>query len=279
MNTKQRISINCKGSLVDLSKPKVMGILNLTPDSFYDGGSYNSIDAACIQCNKMIEDGADFIDLGAYSSKPGTEEVSEEEELKRLLPTLEKLTVEFPQTLFSIDTFRSKIASMSIDRGAAIINDISAGGFDPEMLNTVGKHQVPFIAMHMQGNPATMQIKPTYDNVVDEVVFFFSEKINEARAAGINDIILDPGFGFGKTKVHNFELLKKLETFQCFNVPVLAGVSRKSMIYKTLNIDAASALNGTTVLHTIALTKKAQLLRVHDVKEAKECIELLEALQ
>jgi dihydropteroate synthase len=256
-----------------------MGILNLTPDSFFDGGNYNKVDAALVQCEKMIKEGADFIDVGAYSSKPGTEEVSEVEELKRLLPTFEKLKFEFPQTLFSIDTFRSKVAAQTIDRGAALINDISAGAFDPEMLTTVGKHQVPFIAMHMQGRPETMQLQPVYTNVVDEVVFFFSKKIKEAQTAGINDIIIDPGFGFGKTKEHNFELLKQLETFQCFDVPVLAGVSRKSMIYKTLNIKAETALNGTTVLHTLALSKKAQILRVHDVKEAKECIDLLEALQ
>jgi len=279
MNTKHHMTINCQGTLVDLSKPKIMGILNLTPDSFFDGGNHNSIDAALVQCEKMITEGADFIDVGAYSSKPGTKEVSEEEELRRLLPTFEKMKLAFPQILFSIDTFRSKVAAQTIDCGAALINDISAGAFDSDMLSTVGKHQVPFVAMHMQGKPATMQLQPKYKNVVDEVIFFFSKKVKEARAAGINDIILDPGFGFGKTKEHNFELLKQLETFQCFDVPVLAGVSRKSMIYKTLNIEAETALNGTTVLHTVALTKKAQILRVHDVKEAKECIDLLEALQ
>jgi dihydropteroate synthase len=279
MNTKHHRTINCSGTLVDLAKPKIMGILNLTPDSFFDGGNYNKVDAALAQCEKMIKEGVDFIDVGAYSSKPGTEEVSEEEELKRLLPTFEKLKFEFPQTLFSIDTFRSKVAAQTIDRGAALINDISAGALDPEMLTTIGKHQVPFIAMHMQGRPETMQLQPVYTNVVDEVVFFFSKKIKEAQTAGINDIIIDPGFGFGKTKKHNFELLKQLETFQCFDVPVLAGVSRKSMIYKTLNIKAETALNGTTVLHTLALSKKAQILRVHDVKEAKECINLLEVLQ
>ena len=279
MKTKHHRTINCSGTLVDLAKPKIMGILNLTPDSFFDGGNYNKVGAALAQCVKMIKEGADFIDVGAYSSKPGTEEVSEEEELKRLLPTFEKLKFEFPQTLFSIDTFRSKVAAQTIDRGAALINDISAGALDPEMLTTIGKHQVPFIAMHMQGRPETMQLQPVYTNVVDEVVFFFSKKIKEAQTAGINDIIIDPGFGFGKTKKHNFELLKQLETFQCFDVPVLAGVSRKSMIYKTLNIKAETALNGTTVLHTLALSKKAQILRVHDVKEAKECIDLLEALQ
>ena len=192
MNTKHHRTINCSGTLVDLAKPKIMGILNLTPDSFFDGGNYNKVGAALAQCVKMIKDGADFIDVGAYSSKPGTEEVSEEEELKRLLPTFEKLKFEFPQTLFSIDTFRSKVAAQTIDRGAALINDISAGAFDPEMLTTVGKHQVPFIAMHMQGRPETMQLQPLYTNVVDEVVFFFSKKIKEAQIAGINDIIIDP---------------------------------------------------------------------------------------
>lgn len=279
MNTKQSMTINCRGTLIDFSKPKIMGILNLTPDSFFDGGSYNSVEAAHIQCDKMIREGTDFIDLGACSAKPGSEKVSEDEELKRLLPVLERLIQEFPETHFSIDTFRSKVAEETIERGAALINDISAGTLDSQMIPTVGKFQVPYIAMHMQGKPSTMQLNPAYTNVVDELVFFFSEKIKEARAAGINDIILDPGFGFGKTKAHNYEILKKLETFQCFDSPILAGVSRKSMIHKTLNIEAADALNGTTVLHTIALTKKAQLLRVHDVKEAKECIDLLEALQ
>lgn len=279
MNTKHSMTINCKGTLIDFSKPKIMGILNLTPDSFYDGANYNNINNALAQCEKMIFEGVDFIDVGAFSSKPAAEEVSEEKELKRLLPVLEKLVSTFPSVFFSVDTFRSRVASEALDCGASLINDISAGSFDSEMMQTVGKYKVPFIAMHMQGNPRTMQLNPSYTNVVDEIVAFFSRKIKEALAAGINDIILDPGFGFGKTKTNNFEILKKLDTFQILDKPILAGVSRKSMIYKTLGIDAASALNGTSVLHAVALSKNAQILRVHDVKEAKECINLLEVLQ
>tara|TARA_B100000767_G_scaffold273917_1_gene305418 strand:- start:1685 stop:2506 length:822 start_codon:yes stop_codon:yes gene_type:complete len=273
------MTINCKGTLIDFSGPKIMGILNLTPDSFYDGGIHDNFKNALVQCEKMIFEGANFIDVGAFSSKPGAEEVSEEEELKRLLPTFEKLVLEFPSMFFSIDTFRSKVATKALECGAAIINDISAGTFDTNMLSTIGRFKVPFIAMHMQGKPNSMQINPKYSNVVEEIVYFFSEKIKEANDAGISDIIIDPGFGFGKTNTHNFEILKKLETFQHFEKPILAGLSRKSMIHKTLDIDAASALNGTSILNTVALSKKAQILRVHDVKEAKECIDLLEALQ
>ena len=279
MNTKRSMTINCRGNLIDFSKPKIMGILNLTPDSFFDGGNFNSIDHATEQCERMILEGADFIDIGAVSPKPGANQVKENEELNRLLPVLEKLITEFPEMYFSIDTFRSKVASEALELGASIINDISAGGFDSEMLAVVGRHKAPYIAMHMQGKPSDMQLNPKYGNLMEELIFFFTEKIKEAHTAGINDLIIDPGFGFGKTKEHNFDILKNLEDFQNLNTPVLAGISRKSMIYKTLQVDAASALNGTTVLNTIALSKKAQIIRVHDVKEAKECIDLLEALQ
>mgnify|MGYP003687454929 FL=1 len=279
MNTKRSMTINCRGNLIDFTKPKIMGILNLTPDSFFDGGNFNSIDHATKQCERMILEGADFIDIGAVSSKPGANQVKENEELNRLLPVLEKLITEFPEMYFSIDTFRSKVASEALELGASIINDISAGGFDSEMLAVVGRHKAPYITMHMQGKPSDMQLNTQYGNLMEELIFFFSEKIKEAHTAGINDLIIDPGFGFGKTKEHNFDILKNLEDFQNLNTPVLAGISRKSMIYKTLQVDAASALNGTTVLNTIALYKKAQIIRVHDVKEAKECIDLLEALQ
>ena len=279
MNTTQAMSINCKGTLVDLSKPKIMGILNLTPDSFFDGGKYNNEDAALKQCEKMISEGADFVDVGTYSSKPGANEISEDEELNRLLPTLERILKEFPETFFSIDTFRSTVALKALDRGAALINDISAGNLDPKMLETVGKYKVPFIAMHMQGTPSSMQLNPTYENIMEELIYFFSEKIKEAHSAGINDVIIDPGFGFGKTIPHNYEILKKLEAFHSLNTPILVGISRKSMIYKKLGTSASLALNGTSILNTVALSKKAQILRVHDVKEAKECVYLLEALQ
>ena len=272
------MTLNCNGTLVDLSEPKVLGVLNLTPDSFFDGGHYNQMDTAVSQCEKMLHDGADFIDLGAYSSRPGADDVSEQEELNRLIPVLEVLLKKFPEALFSIDTFRAKVAQEALDRGAHMINDISAGNLDDQMLMTVGKYPVPYIAMHMQGTPQNMQDQPQYQDPFAEISLFFSEKIQACNAAGINDVILDPGFGFGKKVEHNYHILQRLEHLQQFNVPVLAGVSRKSMIYKVLETTAEEALNGTTVLHTVALMKKAQLLRVHDVKEAKECIRLLAQL-
>ena len=273
------MTINCNGRLVDLASPKILGILNLTPDSFFDGGHFQETSNAIKQCEKLLNEGADFIDLGAYSSRPGAKEVTEEEELNRLIPVLEALKKAFPTALFSIDTFRAKVAQESLDRGAAMINDISAGNLDAQMLSTVGQYSVPYIAMHMQGKPKTMQDNPTYTDLFSEMMHFFSAKLLDCRAAGIDDIILDPGFGFGKTMEHNFSLLKQFDRFQAFNCPVMAGISRKSMIYKTLGTDATDALNGSTVLHTVALLKKAQLLRVHDVKEAKECVSLLEQLQ
>lgn len=272
------MTLNCNGTLVDLSKPKVLGVLNLTPDSFFDGGHYNQLDAAVNQCEKMLHDGADFIDLGAYSSRPGADDVSEQEELNRLIPVLEVLLKKFPEALFSIDTFRAKVAQEALDLGAHMINDISAGNLDDQMLMTVGKYAVPYIAMHMQGTPQNMQNQPQYQDPFAEISLFFSEKIQACFAAGINDVVLDPGFGFGKKVEHNYHILQRLEHLHQFNVPVLAGVSRKSMIYKVLETTAEEALNGTTVLHTVALMKKAQLLRVHDVKEAKECIRLLAQL-
>ena len=272
------MTLNCNGTLVDLSTPKILGILNLTPDSFYDGGKHNKKNAALEQCEKMLEQGADFIDLGAYSSKPGATDVSESEEKKRLLPVLEALLKHFPNALFSIDTFRSSVAHEALELGAHMINDISAGLLDSEMLTTVGKYPVPYIAMHMQGTPKEMQKEPKYEDVFAEVAHFFSERIQMCYAAEINDVILDPGFGFGKTVQHNYALLQRFQNFQQFKLPVLAGVSRKSMIYKILDSSPEAALNGTTVLHTIALMKKAQILRVHDVREAKECIQLLAQL-
>lgn len=273
------MTLNCNDALVDLSSPKILGILNLTPDSFYDGGKHQNIDAALQQCEKMIAEGADFIDLGAYSSRPGAEEVSPTEEIDRLLPVLIVLRKQFPTTLFSIDTFRANVAKAALEEGAHMINDISAGNLDPAMLSTVGKYPVPYIAMHMQGKPKDMQNAPSYEDVYQEIMRFFSEKINACYAAGINDVILDPGFGFGKTVEHNYHLLDRFERFQDFKLPVLAGVSRKSMIYKVLDTTPEESLNGTTVLHTVALIKKAQLIRVHDVKAAKECIRLLEELR
>jgi dihydropteroate synthase len=269
-----KMTINCKGQLIDLSTPKVMGILNVTPNSFFDGGKYKNESEMLSQVGKMLSDGATFIDIGAYSSKPSAEFVSEEEELQRIVPIVNLILEYYPETLISIDTFRSEVAKVCIENGAAIINDISAGNLDDKMLETVAKYNVPYIMMHMRGTPETMQKMTSYENIVKEMLFYFSEKVAQARSLGINDLIIDPGFGFAKTLDQNYEVLQKMELFQILELPLLAGVSRKSMIYKTLNSSAEEALNGTTVLNTIALTKGAKILRVHDVKEAMECVTL-----
>ncbi|AXT56347.1 dihydropteroate synthase [Aquimarina sp. AD1] len=269
------MTINCKGSLIDLSTPKVMGILNLTPDSFYDGGKYKDESQILHQAEKMLREGATFIDLGAYSSRPGADHISIEEEENRILPIITLLLSKFPNTILSIDTFRSKIAKQCVEAGASIINDISAGSLDKEMIKTVGKLKVPYIMMHMKGTPQTMKSLNQYDNLIKDVQLYFSKKIIEAKKEGINDIIIDPGFGFAKNINQNFELLKKLDLFNLQGLPILVGVSRKSMIYKSLKIDPSKSLNGTTSLNTIALLKGASILRVHDVKEAMECITLM----
>ncbi|WP_320815718.1 dihydropteroate synthase [Flavobacterium sp.] len=273
------MTINCKGNLIDLSTPKIMGILNITPDSFYDGGSYNNESEILSQVEKMINDGATFIDVGGYSSKPNSEFVSEEEELNRILPLVQLILSKFPDVLLSIDTFRSNVAKQAINKGAVLINDISAGLLDDKMLVTVADLQVPYIMMHMKGTPQTMQSLAKYDDVVKEVMFYFSERVNAARKLGINDVIVDPGFGFAKTLEHNYEIMQKLDFFSILELPILVGISRKSMIYKLLENSAQEALNGTTVLNTIALQKGAQILRVHDVKEAQECIKIYTQLK
>ena len=272
------MTLNCNGQLIDLNTPKIMGILNLTPDSFYDGGKYIDVENALRKTEEMLLDGATFIDIGAFSSKPGAEEISEEEESRRLFPVLEKLVGEFPHALFSIDTCRSQIADESLKIGACMINDISGGKFDSKLMEVVGKHSAPYVLMHMKGSPKNMQDNPKYDDIIQEMLYYFSEKVQEAYGHGINDIIIDPGFGFGKNIDHNYELLKNLELFHALKLPLLVGISRKSMIYKKLNIKPQQALNGTSVLHSVALLKGAQILRVHDVKEAKECVDLLETL-
>lgn len=272
------MTINCKGKLISLETPKVMGILNCTPDSFFDGGKYNNESELLSQVEKMLVDGATFVDVGAYSSKPNASFVSEEEEISRILPVIELILKNFPETLISIDTFRSKVAEKSIEIGAAIINDISAGNLDDKMMETVAKLQVPYIMMHMKGTPQTMQSLANYDSIIKEMLFYFSEKIALARNLGINDLIVDPGFGFAKTTEQNFEVMKQLELFQILDLPILVGISRKSMIYKTLETTAQNSLNGTTFLNTISLQKGAKILRVHDVKEAVECVKLFEAL-
>lgn len=273
------MNISCKGKLIDLTTPKIMGILNLTPDSFYDGGVFNNTDRALAQTEKMLLEGATFIDVGGASSKPGAVEISIDEELARVLPIIEEIQKRFPEAIISIDTYRSVVAQQAVATGAAIVNDISGGNVDAKMLGTVGAlGGVPYIAMHMQGKPQNMQDNPSYDNVLVAIRSFFAAKIDEAHKAGIHDIIIDPGFGFGKTLDHNYSLLKSLSSMQMDGIPMLIGLSRKSMIHKLLEIEAADALNGTTVLNTIALQQGAQILRVHDVKEAQQAIHLIEKL-
>lgn len=270
------MTINCKGRLIDLSFPKVMGILNSTPDSFYDGGKYKDEKSTLLQVEKMLNEGAAFIDVGAYSSRPGAAYISEEEETQRILPVIELLLKEFPEIIISVDTFRSAIAKKTIENGAAMINDISGGKMDNQMFKTVANLQVPYVLMHMLGTPQNMQKDPKYTNVIQEVIAFFSKQIAALHQLKVNDVIIDVGFGFGKTNTHNFELLQDLSLFKNLEAPILAGISRKSMLYKTLDISAKEALNATTSANTIALLNGANILRVHDVKEAVEAIKIVE---
>ena len=272
------MTINCNGNLIDLSTPKVMGILNVTPDSFYDGGTYKNEKDILDKVEKMLNEGATFIDVGAYSSRPNADDISEDEELKRIIPVIDLILKNFPKTLISIDTFRSNIAKNCIEAGSALVNDISAGKMDNNMLPTIAKLQVPYIIMHMKGRPQTMQQHTNYDNLLKEVLFYFSERIATARQLGIIDIIVDAGFGFSKTIEQNYDILRKLEHFSMLELPLLVGVSRKSMIYKVLENSPMEALNGSTILNTVALQKGASILRVHDVKEAMECIKLTSQL-
>ena len=272
-------TINCKGNLIDLSTPKVMGIINLTPDSFYDGGKLTSEKEILLKAEKMLQEGATFLDLGAYSSRPGAQFVSEKEEIDRVLPVIKILLNEFPETLLSIDTFRSNVANQSISAGASLINDISAGKLDDHMFKIIAQHQVPYVMMHMRGTPETMMKNTDYTDLTKEVLYYFSERIAKARSFGINDLIADPGFGFSKTLDQNYELFNDLELFRNLNIPLLLGISRKSMIQKKIKTTAANSLNGTTALHAIAIQKGASILRVHDVKEAFETINLLQNLK
>ena len=271
--------INCKGELIDLSRPKVMGILNLTPDSFYDGGKYRNEKAILKQVEKMSVEGADFIDLGAYSSRPNAKNISGEEELKRLIGPLKAVIKEFPEIRVSVDTFRSHVAREAVINGACMVNDISGGGLDMEMFPTIAQLQVPYVLMHMKGSPQTMQQHCTYKNLVKEMIFYFSEKVFELRQMGVNDLIIDPGFGFSKNLQQNYELLGKLDFLKTLNLPILTGISRKSMLYRLLEIDPEKALNATTVANTIALLKGAHILRVHDIKEAVEAVEIIQKMK
>ena len=267
-------TLNCKGKLLVIDKPLLMGILNITPDSFYEGHLDKNIESIAQLASNMLADGADILDIGGQSTRPGSKRITAVEEIKRVLPVIEAIKKNHPDAIISIDTYYSNVAFESVKAGASIVNDISAGNMDSKMLDTVAALQVPFIAMHCKGRPETMQENPQYDDVVKEVLDFFIQKIDDCKKAGITDIVIDPGFGFGKTIQHNFQLLKNLQTFRMLEKPILAGISRKGTIYKTLNVTAAEALNGTTCLNTIALLNGACILRVHDIKEAKEVVEL-----
>lgn len=271
------MTINCKGELIDLAKPKVMAILNVTPDSFYDGGKNNSVEKALKKTEQFLRDGADFIDIGGQSSRPGADFLGAEEEIKRIIPILEAILKEFPKTLVSMDTFWAKVAKETIEVGASIVNDISAGEIDSKMFETVAQLKVPYVLMHMKGTPENMQKNPHYDNVVIEVNQFFAKKIELLKKLGVNDIIIDPGYGFGKNIKHNYELLSMQDFLSLEKFPILAGVSRKSMISKLIKTNTKNALNGTTALNMLCLLKGANILRVHDVKEAVECVKIFNA--
>ena len=280
MMNKESKYINVKGQLMDLSEPRVMGILNVTPDSFYSESRLQTVEKIAARVVEIVNEGADFIDIGAYSSRPNADHVSLEEEMNRLRMGLEVITDVCPSIPISVDTFRADAARMCVEEyGVAIINDIAAGEMDTDMFRTVAELNVPYIMMHMQGTPQNMQKHPHYDNVLKEVFLYFAQKVQQLRDLGMKDIILDPGFGFGKTVEHNYELLAHLEEFRVFELPLLVGVSRKSMIYRLLGGTPQDALNGTTVLDTICLLKGADILRVHDVREAVETVKIVEVMR
>lgn len=271
-------TINCRGTLISLEKPLVMGILNITPDSFSDGGYFLTEKDATKHCEKMLNEGAAIIDIGAVSTRPFADEVSFEEEKERLLDILPNLVKIFPKTIFSVDTFRSEIARIAVGEGASMINDISGGQADEYMFKTIGELQVPYVMMHTQGMPQTMQVEPKYDDVMNELILFFSKQISSAHQCGMLDIIVDPGFGFGKNLEHNYEILSRSERFKILEKPIMVGLSRKSMIRNLLDVDVENSLNGTTIANTVALLKGVNILRVHDVKEAVEAITFIDKL-
>lgn len=268
-------TVRAGGQLIDLATPKIMGILNVTPDSFFDGGRHNGLDAAMAHARQLVDQGAAIIDIGAYSSRPGAADISTQEELDRIMPVVEALVREMPDAVLSIDTFRAAVAQATVAAGAHIVNDISGGSLDEEMFRTVAGLGVPYILMHTRGTPQNMQQQTDYRNIVEDVALYFGERISQLRALGVKDIILDPGFGFAKSLEQNYELLAGMETLHAYGLPILGAVSRKSMVYKKLGITPAEALNGTTAIHAVLLLKGVHLLRVHDVKEAKEVIGLL----
>ncbi|QEH42323.1 dihydropteroate synthase [Chitinophaga sp. XS-30] len=274
----KEFTIRCRGKLTDLSRPVVMGIINVTDDSFYAGSRTRELHHITERAGAMLAAGAAILDIGAQSTRPGAPEIGAAEETERLLPAIHAILHHYPEALLSVDTYHASVAEKCILAGAAIVNDISAGGMDDRMLSTVAHLDVPYIAMHMQGTPASMQLNPQYEDVAREVLDFFIHKVHQCRQLGIRDVIIDPGFGFGKTLEHNYRLLKNLHTLQILEVPILAGVSRKSMIHRLLHTNAAEALNGTTVVHTLALQQGAVILRVHDVKEAMEAVKIVSFL-
>ena len=269
-------TLNCKGRLLVVDKPLVMGIINTTPDSFFSGSRQESVDAVLAKAETMIQEGATILDVGGQSTRPGSDKLTEEEELKRVIEPIAAINKKFPDIFVSIDTYYSTVATMAVAAGASIVNDISAGSIDSKMISTVAALKVPYVLMHMQGTPQTMQQQPVYENVTREVLDFLIMKVNDLQNSGITDIIVDPGFGFGKSIAHNFELLRNLPVFKMLNCPLLLGISRKSSIYKTLGTTTENSLNGTTVLHTIGLLNGASILRVHDVREAMETIKLID---
>lgn len=272
----KKLTLNAGGKLIDLDKPKVMGIINITPDSFFAGSRKPRIEDALLQAEKMLNEGADFLDLGAYSSRPGADDISIQEETDRLLPVVEAIAANFPDAILSVDTFRAAVAEEAVKTGAHIINDISGGQLDEAMFATVARLQVPYILMHMKGTPQNMMQKAQYEDVFNEVLAYFAKRYHRLKQMGVHDVIIDPGFGFAKTPAQGYELMAKMQELDILQLPVLVGVSRKKMIYSVLGNTAAEALNGTTALNTIALTKGANILRVHDVKEAIEAIKLWE---
>lgn len=275
----QKYTFQIKGRVYSLDKPKIMGILNITPDSFFEGSRVSQEEKKILStAEKMISEGVDFLDIGGYSTRPGALNISMEEEIQRVAPAISLIKREFPEILISVDTFRSEVAKTAVESGADLINDISAGTLDSQMLATVAKLDIPYIAMHMRGTPQTMQDETIYQNLIPEILYYFSQKLEQFRKLGIKDVIVDPGFGFAKTREQNFQLLRDLKSLRSLGLPILAGVSRKSMIYKTLQISPSEALNGTTALNMFALSQGANILRVHDVKEAKETVTLFEQL-
>ncbi|MCB0759948.1 MAG: dihydropteroate synthase [Flavobacteriales bacterium] len=269
------MEMNCNGKTLDLSTPAVMGILNLTPDSFYDGGTLNSVDEAVVRVADMVDAGAHIIDLGAQSSRPGAQRIEADEEIHRLAPFVGELMSRFPSMVFSIDTFHARVAKWAVDHGIGIVNDISGGHADPEMIKTVAAMKVPYVAMHMKGTPENMQVNPAYGDVVEEVALAIRQMVNRCHEAGIENVIIDPGFGFGKSLSHNYRLLMEMDQWSVPGCPILCGVSRKSMINKVLGTSPNDALNGTTVLHTLCLERGASILRVHDVREAVEAVKIV----